>query len=1663
MFGPPTEQHKKVISQAKKHLRQMLANQGVLDETIKMQSVLLESLIGSLSKDEVFDHNGRYWAEVAHHLFTFGKKRNKGESLIRAFNPDGHEFSEEARRTLVQLINDNMPFLVDSVSMACHDFGVDIQLLSHPVLAAKRDNQGRLLKLQKKAHKDGVAESWIHIETSKLGQPDELHQLETRLRQVIGQVKLAVKDWKPMLAKLDEASQALGDLGDRATRKQQQKFLEWLKDNHFTLLGYRHYRIEDTGDDKLLRGEADSGLGILSGEALTERARSVKSLELGKVDQISQSDALILTKTNARSEIHREGHMDYVGVLEVDEAGNITGEHRFIGLYTSSAINSRPWDIPYIREKVKAIIKRFGFDKDSHNGKAIVHIIETLPRDELLQSTVDELYNMVFEILNLQDRQRTHVMMREDRFKRFYSFLVHIPRDKFSTEVRHQIQDILKQAVCGDSPEFSVTLGESPLARLYAVVYVNHEQACEPDLRLIEEKIAAVVRSWEDELQSILVKKHGEDQGLALARRFRKAFPLAWQEDVSPWVTSFDVEKAAQLAEGRAIVTSLYRPRKKRQGLFRFKVFRSGGTLPLSFVLPILENLGLHVVSERPYELRMADGENIWIQDFDLTLAEGRDLDLERVRDHFQDAFDRIVNGEAENDSLNKLVIMASLDWRQVVVLRALTKYLRQVGVPFSQEYMEKALNAQPRIARALVELFQIRHDPGLQAMSPAQYKQRMQALTQRLQPELESLTPHQRDAIEAYLKTHKFSPKKQTRLINAVIDSLLDSVASQDEDRILRQFREAIMAVLRSNFYQPDDNGESKKYISFKFDSARVPGMPQPVPFREIFVYSPRVEAVHLRKGKVARGGLRWSDRFEDFRTEVLGLMKAQNVKNSIIVPVGAKGGFVAKQLPDGDRNAVMNEVIDCYKTFIRGMLDITDNLVDGQVVHPPAVIRHDEDDPYLVVAADKGTATFSDIANGISAEYNFWLGDAFASGGSAGYDHKAMGITAKGTWESVKRHFRELGVDCQSEDFDVVGIGDMGGDVFGNGMLLSKHIRLKAAFNHMHIFLDPNPDAAASWQERKRLFELPRSSWEDYDKSLISAGGGVFSRFDKTIPLSPEVKQWLGLNVDELPPQALIRELLKAPVDLLWNGGIGTYVKGSDESHNEVGDTANNALRVNGRELRCRVVGEGGNLGLTQKGRIEYARKGGKINTDFIDNSAGVDCSDHEVNIKILLKAMQEAGELDMTARNRLLEAMTDEVSALVLRNNYTQTEILSIMEKLSVERLGAKAHLIRTLEQRGLLDRELEFLPTDKELEQRQAEGRGLTRPELAVLLSYSKIALYEDLLPSDAPNDPYISARLRDYFPTPLRSVKADYLNNHRLHREIITTVLTSHIIDRMGATFMQRMLEDTGAPAGSIARAFTITENLFAAEDLWRSIESHDLKVKPDHQIDAALLVWRLVRQATRWMLNRNGHQLPIAELIEKYRPGVQDFMAYHRQFMPARDINALDKMMARLKKQGFADEAASALALMPLMHAALDVVDISLKTGKPVLDVAQVYFGLSERINLQWLRDLIEQLPVTGRWHAHARGALRDDLFEQHGQLATLLLEKYPQADGHQVVSLWSRDLAREVSETRKMIKHMRQEKLADYATVMVVVRTIRHLLVATRADNSATARVAAG
>ncbi|HXS03811.1 MAG TPA: NAD-glutamate dehydrogenase, partial [Rhodanobacter sp.] len=1093
---------------------------------------------------------------------------------------------------------------------------------------------------------------------------------------------------------------------------------------------------------------------------------------------------------------------------------------------------------------------------------------------ELLQGTEDELFNTSMGILELRQRARTRLFVRRDRYGRFFTCMVFVPRDRFNTSVRERIEALLGTALHAVQSDSSVEMGESALARLTIVMRPKIGDQPAYDLAALEHGVAVIVRNWHDEVRDALVHLRGDHEGVVLANRYAKSLPAGYVEDVSPGVAAEDIHQLSQLAGDNALRMSFYHPPQEPETL-RFKVYRSGGDIALSEVLPQLENLGLRVLTEHVYEI--PGDAPLSIQDFDVQPVGKLTFSVEQVGALFEDAFEQIWRGNAENDGFNRLVLGAKLSWRQIAMLRGYSKYLLQTGATFSQSYMEETLNRYPAIAGLLVELFLAKFDPRREALSADELKLAGATLAVEMQTLIPAHVQAAQPALINDLGAALSRPRaEQIGVVEGVIGVLLENVASLDEDRILRSFVGLIRATLRTSFFQRW-NGECRPYISYKLDSHQVSELPKPVPYREIWVCAPRVEGIHLRFGAVARGGLRWSDRREDFRTEVLGLVKAQMVKNTVIVPVGSKGGFFVKKAPvGGDRDAQLAEGIACYKLFINGLLDITDNLVEGKVVNPHDVVRHDDDDPYLVVAADKGTATFSDIANAISIEHDYWLGDAFASGGSHGYDHKGMGITAKGAWESVKRHFRSLGRDCQTQDFTCVGIGDMSGDVFGNGMMLSEHIRLLAAFDHRHVFLDPDPDAARTFVERQRLFKVPRSSWDDYDKSLISAGGGVYPRSAKSIPISPEVRAVLGLkpDVEHLAPSDLLSAILRAPVDLLWNGGIGTYVKSSAETHADVGDRANNALRVNGADLRCRIVGEGGNLGMTQKGRIEAAQKGVLLNTDFIDNSAGVDTSDHEVNIKILLNDAVQRGELSFDARNTQLAAMTDEVGQLVLWDNYRQNQAITLMEHQSVGRIGSMAHFIRTLEAEGTLDRQVENLPSEAELTERKTRGIGLTRPELAVLLSYDKLRLFQQMLDSDVPEDPYLSKELVRYFPEPLHEKYAEHMQRHRLKREIIATAVTNSTINRMGATFMMRMQEDTGQGPAAIAKAYTAAREILDARALWALIEALDSKVAEDTQVDAIKQIWSLLRHMTRWLLNRPGGSLDIAENVARYQDGV---------------------------------------------------------------------------------------------------------------------------------------------------------------------------------------------
>jgi glutamate dehydrogenase len=1618
-----------------------LKNSGFPTKRLDEAQFFIGAFFARMAHTDVDLHTPAEWASLIAGMLDFLQQREPGRAKVRVFNPErGH-----AGRSVIEVVTDDMPFLVDTVSMIATD-DLQIHAVIHPVVNATRDAKGQLQAL---GGEGGKPESVMHFEVDRVADEAAQAALRARVETALEDVRVAVDDWSAIrgkaLAIAAELPQRKLPLGER-TVGEAADFLRWLADDNFTFLGYREYEVAEADGEEVLRAINDSGLGILRGSERSMAPRSLRSLAASALPQSGSTDAIILTKTNARSHVHRPGYMDYVGVLKFDANGRPVAEQRFLGLFSSNAYMARPQDVPLVRQKVEAVLCRSGLKRDSYSGKSLRHILETLPRDELFQSSEDELFGISCGILELRQRARTRLFVRRDRYGRFYTCLVYVPRERFNTTVRERIENLLREALHGEHVDSAVLMGEAALARLHVVVRPKIGDRASYDSAALEQAVAAIVRNWHDDVRDALVRARGDHEGVVLANRYAKALPVGYVDEVSPEVAAEDVYELSQLEGDDAVRMSFYHPPQRPDEL-RFKVYRSGSDIALSEVLPQLENLGLRVLTEHVYDVRTG-GTPLFIQDFEVQPVGHLTFTVEQVGTLFEDAFEQIWRGNAENDGFNRLVLGAKLNWRQVAMLRGYCKYLLQTGVSFSQSYMEDALNRYPAIAGLLVELFNAKFDPRRESLSADELKTAGELLAAEMRVlipgNVQAAQPGLIDGLVGMLSRPR---AEQVAVTEDAVAALLENVASLDDDRILRSFLGVIRATLRTSFFQ-QWNGAYRPYISYKFDSHKVPDLPKPVPYREIFVSAARVEGIHLRFGAVARGGLRWSDRREDFRTEVLGLVKAQMVKNTVIVPVGSKGGFFVKRPPvGGDRDAQIAEGIACYKMFINGLLDITDNLVEGKVVPPHEVVRHDPDDPYLVVAADKGTATFSDIANAISIEHNFWLGDAFASGGSNGYDHKGMGITAKGAWESVKRHFRALGRDSQTQDFTCVGIGDMSGDVFGNGMLLSGHIRLVAAFDHRHIFLDPNPDAAKSFAERQRMFKVPRSSWEDYDKSLISEGGGVYARNLKSIPVSPQVRTVLGLkdDVTQLNPNELMSAILKAPVDLLWNGGIGTYVKSSQETNADVGDRANNALRINGAELRCKVVGEGGNLGFTQKGRIEAAQHGVLLNTDFIDNSAGVDTSDHEVNIKILLNDAVRRGELTEEGRNKQLAAMTDEVAQLVLWDNYRQNQAISLMEHQSVKRLGSMAHFIRELEAQGLLDRQVENLPSDAELAERKARHQGMTRPELAVLLSYDKIKLFQQLLESDVPEDPYLSKELVRYFPEPLHEKYADNMQRHRLKREIIATAVTNSTINRMGATFMMRMQEDTGQGPAAIAKAYTAAREILDARELWAEIEALDGKVAEDTQIDAIMQIWSQLRHMTRWLLNRPGASLDIAANVERYQAGVSALRKALPEVLTQTGKADFELSCEKWEGLGVPAELAVRLARMPVLRAVLDMCEVAQQSGQPVTTVASVFYELGESLDLEWLRGQIEALPVEGHWHAQARGSLLDELNHQHRALAQQVLALSDGRKGVSPVQAWLQRDDATLNYTRSMLAEILTQN-ADYPIASVAVRRLAQL-----------------
>ncbi|MBT2264416.1 NAD-glutamate dehydrogenase [Rhodococcus erythropolis] len=1566
--------------------------------------------------------NGRSDRVLLAHL-ALGRRRTPGTAVWRVYRPSGSEGLGAA----VQIVTDDMSLLVESVTAMLNRQGVGISQFAHPILTVDRDDSGNLMSLGD----SGIQESWMHVQLDSEVEDSALDAIEAHLGKVLADVRQVVGDTPDMKALqlriADELASAAETASGRITPEEfsdTARLLRWMADGNYAVLGYR--RFEGTKDGS--RTVAGSGLGVLRSDAVTEGPMS-----LPPVADLPDRPLLVLTQGSFPATVHRAVYPYFVGVSILDDEGNIVGEHRFLGVFTVVALHENVLAIPLIERRVREVISRAGVDLHSYSGQAMLEVIQSFPRTELFSSDAETLFETVHAVHSIGLRRQVRLFVREDTFGRFVSCLVYLPRDRYTTRVRLAMQHLLWREFGPGTVDYTARVTENDLALLHVTIRRDPDSepvrldVSEANRERVQALLTEASRSWDDRITDLVRESPGVDP--ELVQRYSRVLPDGYKEDFEPSRALADIARLEALAPG-AIDVLLYRAVDSAPGAWRFTLFVGGDGISLSQVLPVLQSLGVEVLDERPHVVQRLDGVQCWIYDFglsvpaDLRASVEVDLDaqvpletstapLTEVQKRFTAAFGAVWFGRAEADRFNELVLRAGMSWRQAVVLRAYAKYLRQATFPYSQFHIEGIALTHPQTAFALVQLFE--------AM---------------------------------------FDPEKQDDIRVAELDEQLrasiDEVFSLDADRILRGMFSLVKATLRTNFYVVDADGRSRDYLSVKLDPSRISELPKPRPAFEIYVYSPEVEGVHLRFGAVARGGLRWSDRREDFRTEVLGLVKAQAVKNAVIVPVGAKGGFVVKNppLPTGDpvadRTATLETGKACYTTFISGLLDITDNVhaATGEVVTPDRVVRKDDQDRYLVVAADKGTATFSDLANSVAAKYDFWLGDAFASGGSVGYDHKGMGITARGAWESVKRHFRELGVDTQTEDFTTVGVGDMSGDVFGNGMLLSRHIRLVGAFDHRHIFLDPNPDAASSFVERQRLFELPRSSWADYDKSLISEGGGVWDRTVKSVPIAESVRIALGLaeGVTKLSPPELMQAILSAPVDLLWNGGIGTYVKASTETNAQVGDKSNDAVRVDGQDLRVKVIGEGGNLGVTALGRIEFSANGGHINTDAIDNSAGVDCSDHEVNIKILLDSLVRSQLLPTQERNPLLASMTDDVAALVLADNIAQNALLGISRVTAPQMLGVHRRQLTDLTKARGLDRKLEALPTDKEIERRLEAGVGLTSPELATLTAHVKLSLKDDLLATELPDNDFFAQQIPQYFPTAVRDRFETEIKAHPLRRQIVATMLVNEVIDNGGITYAYRLAEETGASSTDSIRAYAAVREVFALDEVWSRIRSAGVSAEIENELIVESC--RLLDRASRWFLANRPQPIAVGAEVARYSaayrataPLVPGLLAGHQ----------LDDLLARA--QSVIDRGApEALALEVFrlldVYCLLDIADIADIADHDITEVAELYYALDAHLGIDWLLSAVSGLERGDRWHSLARLALRDDLYSSLRQLTMeVLAGGEPGESPQEKIDEWESTNASRLSRARAALVEIFESGTLDLATLSVAARQVRSMV----------------
>ncbi|SDR24384.1 NAD-glutamate dehydrogenase [Pseudovibrio sp. Tun.PSC04-5.I4] len=1523
-----------------------------------------EDLFGHADAEDLQNYTASELAVISKEAWGDFINHPLGTHRVRVFNPqpnaDGKQLEDI---TIVEIVNDNMAFLVSSVMGAIQTASYEVRLVLHPLFIVERDEKGGLQRFHGTVGQGGPSvrrESLIHIHLTRLNSEDDNKKLEETLNLVLSDVRKAVTDWRPMRDRIQRAVDEYQQVRKRASSKQFDEaiaFLEWMAADNFTLLGIREFIFEDTTENGELSLIEGSGLGILSDPKVRVLRKGSEFVVMTPEirEFLLKPEPLIIGKANIRSRVHRHVHMDYVGVKLFDKEGKLRGELRVVGLFTSTAYTRSTSSIPYIRHKTAKVMKKHGFDPESHSGRALRNILEGYPRDDLFQIDADTLSNFADAILQLNERPRIRVLSRTDKFDRFVSIITYIPRDHFTTSIRERVGKYLANVYEGRLSAWYATFPEGPLVRVHYIIGRYAGDTPIPSQAELEASIQEIVRTWTDSLREALRSVYGNAISGALLKRYGSAFDGEYTSGTPAATATKDIRRIEQLSEKRPLVISFYKREREGKGQISLRAYHINKPIPLSARVPMLENLGFRVINERTYRITPLDRDLSYLHDTTLHLDEDRfrnftEADIERLGALFL----AVWNKQAENDGYNALALTAGLAWRDIAMIRAFSRYLRQAGILYSEDYMWGTLNRYPQIAQQLVHLFHTRFDPTLGTFERS---------------------------------------GKETRLIDEISASL-DDVTSLDDDRILRRFQNLILATLRSNFFQLDDAGQPKQTFSFKLNPHKVEGLPKPLPYREIFVYSPRVEGVHMRFGPAARGGLRWSDRAQDYRTEVLGLVKAQQVKNAVIVPVGAKGGFLPKQLPTtGGRDEWIAEGTAAYKIFIASLLELTDNLDADLILPPELVVRHDQDDPYLVVAADKGTATFSDTANAISEDKGFWLGDAFASGGSAGYDHKKMGITARGAWEAVKRHFREMDRNIQKEPFTACGVGDMSGDVFGNGMLLSKATKLLAAFDHRDIFLDPNPDPAATWDERKRMFDLGRSSWQDYNKELISEGGGIYSRSAKSIPLTVQVQKLLGFNKPKASPQEVMTAILKMKADLLWFGGIGTYIRASDENNNDVGDRANDAIRITACEVGSKVIGEGANLGITQKARIEFSRAGGHCNSDAIDNSAGVNSSDMEVNIKIALGTAVKKGSLNTPDRNVLLAEMTNEVAQLVLRNNYLQTLAISLCDRRGLEDLGYQVRMMRQLESVDLLDRVVEDLPDDSVIEEREKAGQHLSRPELGVLLAYAKLTLHDTLLNSSVPDDAYLAKELYRYFPKKMAETYSKEIEGHRLRREIIATMLANSIINRGGPAFLTRIIDQTGAAAADVARAFAVVRDAFGLTQLNEEIDRLDNTISGELQLELYEEIQDLVLGQVIWFLRNVSFEEGLETAINRFRGNVQRLSPRLETFLSEEQCEALKAETHRLVEAGVPIMIGARIARLSGEMVIPDIVLVSEKSARDVDEVAASYFRVSDHFRFTDIEELAREFVIRDYYDGLALDRSRSVLAEALRNLTAQALE----------------------------------------------------------------------